>query len=233
MTDKQNINSNFSNLTLVIPAKEEADCLYHVLKELQIFNVQKILVIPKEASLPENWAFENIKIINQKKNGYGNALLEGVENVNTKYFCIFNADGSFNPKEIIGMLELTNNYDFVFNSRYLKNGKSDDDTFLTTVGNYIFSSIGKIFFKIKLSDILYTYVLADTSKFRKLNVESVDFGFCVEMPIKLSRSGFSYAELPSNERKRISGKKNVNEFIDGYKILIRMIKLFFNIKITN
>ena len=61
----------------------------------------------------------------------------------------------------------------------------------------------------------------------------VDFGFCVEMPIKLSRSGFSYAELPSNERKRISGKKNVNEFIDGYKILIRMIKLFFNIKITN
>jgi len=88
------------------------------------------------------------QIINQSKNGYGNALLEGIENVRTKYFCIFNADGSFNPKEINDMLNLTNNYDFIFGSRYIKNGKSDDDTFLTLIGNYVFSKIGKIFFNI-------------------------------------------------------------------------------------
>jgi len=76
--------------------------------------------------------------MNQSKNGYGNALLEGIHNVRTKYFCIFNADDSFNPKEINDMLILANNYDFIFGSRYIRNGKSDDDTFLTAIGNYIF-----------------------------------------------------------------------------------------------
>ena len=114
MTNTQNINNNLSDLTLVIPAKEEADCLWRVLEELQNYNFQKIIVIPTNTSLPDNWAFKSIKIINQSKNGYGNALLEGIENVRTKYFCIFNADGSFNPKEINDMLNLTNNYDFIF-----------------------------------------------------------------------------------------------------------------------
>ena len=54
-----------------------------------------------------------------------------------------------------------------------------------------------------------------------------DFGFCVELPIKAKKSNFSMLTSPSNERKRIAGKKKVNEFIDGFKILISMIKLFF------
>ena len=78
MTNTQNINNNLSDLTLVIPAKEETDCLSHVLEELQNYNFQKIIVIPTNRSLPNNWAFQNIKIINQSKNGYGNALLEGI-----------------------------------------------------------------------------------------------------------------------------------------------------------
>ena len=229
MTNTQNINNNLLDLTLVIPAKEETDCLRQVLEELQNYNFQKIIVIPANASFPDNWAFQSIKIINQSKNGYGNALLEGIENVKTKYFCIFNADGSFNPKEINNMLNLTDNYDFIFGSRYIKNGKSDDDTFLTVIGNYIFTKIGNIFFNIKLSDILYTYVIANTSKFKELDVISNDFRFCVEFPIKMERERNSYIDLPSHERSRISGKKNVNEFIDGFKILLKMIKLFFKI----
>ena len=227
MNNKQHININLSNLTLVMPAKEEVGCLYKVLEELENFNYQKIIVIPKDRSLPSDWNFKNIKIINQSKNGYGNAILEGIENVKTKFFCIFNADGSFNPNEIENMFTQINSYDFVFGSRYLKDGKSDDDTFITIIGNYFFSKIGKIFFNLKLSDILYTYVVANTSKFNELGVKSNDFCFCVEFPIKMKKNNFSYIDSPSHERIRISGKKNVNEIVDGFKILFQMIKLFF------
>lgn len=228
MNNKQHININLSNLTLVIPAKEEPDCLYKVLDELHNFDLHKIVIIPSNRSLPTNWKFKNLKIINQSKNGYGNAILDGIENVKTKFFCIFNADGSFDPNEIQKMLTLTNNYDFVFGSRYLKNAKSDDDTFVTKVGNYFFSKIGNIFFNLKLSDILYTYVIGDTSKFKELSIKSNDFCFCVEFPIKMGKKKFSYTDSPSHERSRISGKKNVNEIIDGLKILFQMIKLFFS-----
>jgi glycosyltransferase involved in cell wall biosynthesis len=221
----------FDNLTLVVPAKEDTDCLFHVLEELKSFDIEKIIVIPKEDEIPNNWKFEKMKVINQNYNGYGNALIEGIQNVKTDFFCIFNADGSFKPSELEEMLKLTENFDFVFGSRYLKNAKSDDDTTITFLGNYIFSKIGKIFFNLKLSDILYTFVLCNTKKTKELNITSKDFGFCVELPIKIERKKFSYIDKPSHERKRISGQKNVNEIVDGFKILFKMINFFFNKKI--
>ena len=230
MTNK-NCIENFNNLTLVIPAKEKTDCLLHVLKELKNFKINKIIVVPKEDVIPSDWKFEQMKVINQKNSGYGNALIEGINEVKTDFFCIFNADGSFDPSELYQMMLLTKKFDFIFGSRYLKNAKSDDDTFITFLGNFIFSLIGKIFFNVKISDILYTYVLCSTKKTKELKMQSMDFGFCVELPIKIQRKKFNYTEIASHERRRISGIKNVNEFVDGTKILIKLIYFFFQRKI--
>jgi glycosyltransferase involved in cell wall biosynthesis len=173
--------------------------------------------------------FENIEILNQKKSGYGNALIEGINHVKTDYFCIINADGSMNPNEIKGMLnEIKNNQlDIIFGSRYMKNAGSDDDDLITSVGNYIFTFLGKIFFNLKISDILYTYLIGKTEKIKDLNLVSGDFSFCVELPIKVERINYSYGTYPCYERKRIAGKKKVSPFLDGFKILLGMINLFF------
>ena len=217
-----------TNLTLIIPAKNEAESLPSVLNELKNFNFNKIVIL--EAS--DESTIESIKnfdceILYQNQKGYGNALIHGINNVKTEYLCIFNADGSFNPKYLSEMLELCKNRDLVFASRYLKGAGSDDDTILTKIGNYIFSLLGNIFFSLKLSDILYTYVLGKTDSFKKLDLKSNDFSFCVEMPIKAKRLGMDFDDTPSFERKRIAGKKKVNEFRDGLKILLFMIKSFF------
>jgi len=220
------------NLTLLIPAKEDPpDCLLYVLNELKSYDVEKIVVIPSNTSLPESFKFEKLKIINQSENGFGNALIEGTKEVETDFFCIFNADGSFNPSELKDMLNLTNDFDYVFASRYLDKAQSDDDTFVTIVGNYIFSKIGSIFFNLKLSDILYTFVICNTKKTKELNLKSKDFGYCVELPIKIQRKNFTYTDIASHERVRHSGEKKVNAAVDGFKILSKMIKLFFNRKI--
>ena len=79
---------NFSDLTLVIPAKEETNCLFKVLEELQSFDIQKIIIIPNDHNFPNDWEFEKVKVVKQKKNGYGNALLEGIDKVETKFFLI-------------------------------------------------------------------------------------------------------------------------------------------------
>ena len=46
------------------------------------------------------------KILFQENKGYGDALIHGIKNVSTKYFCIFNADGSFEPNELSQMYSL-------------------------------------------------------------------------------------------------------------------------------
>ena len=219
------------NLTLVIPAKNEEHSLPEVLKELEKFNL-KIIVVIENSDIETFNAIKsfNIEIFYQSGKGYGDAIIEGINNVKTDYLCIFNADGSFDPKHLKQMLNVCeNNLDFVFASRYLIGGGSDDDTFLTKLGNYIFTKIGKIFFLINITDILYTYFLGKTSSFKKLNLTSKDFCLCVELPIKANRNNMNFIDIPSCERRRIAGVKKVNEFKDGLKIFFYMIKSFFKI----
>ena len=52
--------------------------------------------------------------------------------------------------------------------------------------------MGRLLFSLNLSDILYTYVLGKTSKFKELNIKSNDFRFCVEFPIKIEISKMNY-----------------------------------------
>ena len=217
------------NLTLIIPAKNEAESLPEVLRELKDFKCN-IIIILEETDTQTIKSIKNFKcrIVFQSGRGYGNALIQGMKNVETEYLCIFNADGSFDPSDLTKMLKLCeDDKDFIFASRYMKKGGSDDDTILTKIGNYIFSLIGNIFFSLKISDILYTYLLGKTESFKKLNLKSNDFCLCVEMPIEAKKMGMKMINTPSYERRRIAGKKKVNEFRDGFKILIYMVKSFF------
>jgi glycosyltransferase involved in cell wall biosynthesis len=215
-----------NNLTLVIPAKNEEYSLPKVLDEIINFKCQKFIILDKS----DNATIRSIKnykckIIKQKHNGYGNALIEGINKVKTDYLCIFNADGSFDPKYLKVMFNKTkHNKSFVFASRYIKNGGSDDDSLLTFIGNKIFTFIGKIFFKLKISDILFTYVMGETGKFKKLKLNNSDFRICVEIPIKVKMNNFKYQSIGSFERKRIGGIKKVNEFIDGFLIFLELAK---------
>jgi len=217
-------------LTLIIPAKNEAESLPIVLDELKKYNY-KIDIILHVTDLDTIQAIKeyDVNIIYQENSGYGDALIQGIKQCKTKYFCIFNADGSFNPSEINQMFKTleSKKLDFIFASRYQANSGSEDDTIITLVGNYIFTYIGKIFFKLTISDILYTFVVGKTEQANMLDLTQKNFSFCVELPIKAKKMKMQLGSINSYERKRIAGKKKVNAFIDGFLILKHMIKLFF------
>ena len=219
-----------SNLTLIIPAKNEKESLPKVLDELEKFDFKKNIILESSDELTIKAIKDyNCNIIFQESKGYGDALNKGIETVQTEFFCIFNADGSFNPEELDLMISRIKNdkYDFIFASRYEKNCGSDDDTIITFIGNYVFTFLGKIFFNLEITDILYTFVMAKTSSAKSLELKAKDFSFCVELPIKAKRANLKIGTSKSYERARIAGKKKVNAFKDGLKILISMIKLFF------
>ena len=216
-----------NDLTLVIPAKNESESLPNVLNELKKFNVKKIVVIPENDLETLNSIKEyNETVVYQKGKGFGNALRTGIHSVETKFFCVFNADGSFDPKDLENLREkLINGADFVFSSRYLKNGGSDDDTILTYIGNFFFTNLCNMLFKLRISDVLYTYVMGSTKAFKSLDMKYDDFSFCVELPIKAKKKKFILTDCPSFERSRIGGFKKVSEFRDGFLILISIFKL--------
>lgn len=221
-----------SDLTLVIPAKYESESLPLFLEELKDYKFKKLIILEENDLKTINAIkkFSDIKILFQKIKGYGSAIIEGVKIVDTNFFCIINADGSMNPTYIEIMLNklVDNKLDFVFASRYEKpGGGSDDDDLITLVGNYFFTKFGKIFFKLNISDILFTYILGKTALFNEQNFSSNDFTLCVEMPITLKRNKCKLDTIPSFERSRIGGKKKVKPFRDGLLILFKMLKMLF------
>ena len=119
------------DITLIIPAKNESESLPFVLKELKSFEYEIFIILEKSdtktiASIKEY----NVNLIYQTNRGYGDALTLGINSVKTKFFVIFNADGSFNPLEIKDLLnKLTQeNNDIVFASRYEKDNNSGSDS---------------------------------------------------------------------------------------------------------
>ena len=220
------------DLTLIIPAKFESESLPIFLNEISNLNCKKLVILEKTDNLTIDSikTFSEVEILYQNKKGYGAALIEGIKNTKTDFFCIINADGSMNPVYLFDMFKKTkkNNLDFLFASRYEKNDAgSDDDNLITLIGNFIFTKIGNIFFSLNITDILFTYVLGKTRSFNDLKLQSNDFTLCVEFPIKANRNNYKLGTISSFERNRIGGKKKVNAFKDGLLILLKMIKMFF------
>jgi len=217
------------NITLIIPAKYEKESLPSVLLELKKFPFNIMVILePTDHETIDSIRNFDCTIIHQTNKGYGDALILGIKSVKTEYFCIFNADGSFNPIEISGMYSSLKDKeaDIIFGSRYEKNATSEDDTLVTKVGNFIFTKLGKILFKLPITDILYTFVLGKTKMTLDLNLQSQDFAFCVELPIKAQRKDYKIFSTPAHERARIAGKKKVNAIRDGLYILKKMIFMF-------
>ena len=79
-----------SELTLLIPANKEAESLPIFLKELEIYNYKKLVVLQSEdkETIDSISNFNDVKICVQEKRGYGRALIEGIEKIETQFFCI-------------------------------------------------------------------------------------------------------------------------------------------------
>ena len=98
-----------NNLTLLIPAKNEKESLPIVLDELKDYNLKTLIVLEEEdKETIESIKNYNCKILFQNGKGYGDALIDGINSVETELFCIFNADGSFDPKELTKMFDQLN-----------------------------------------------------------------------------------------------------------------------------
>ncbi len=222
-----------SEITLIIPAKKEPNALPLVLDEIkqQKHDFEIIVILDKNDNETYNAIKDlNCKIIWQSKKGYGNAIIEGIAQTNTKYLCIFYADGSTDPKFVLPMLDKLkiNNNDFIFGSRYEKNAYSYDDNIVTRIGNFFFTFLGNFFMKLNISDILFTYIFAKTEEMKSLKLECNDYCLCIEIPFKVKIKNFKYSTYPCIERKRFADKKKVKAFSDGFKILIFFFKRYLN-----
>lgn len=129
-------------------------------------------------------------------------------------------DGSDNPKYIKDFISRINQgYEYVRASRYMKGAKSDDDTWITLIGNKILTLLTNLVHRLKVSDALYIYSAISKKGFKQFKLDSCGFEITIELLIKSHREGLKFVNIPVAERKRFAGRPKINSFLDGLKIL--------------
>ena len=223
---------NKSEIEILIPTFNEEGNIERVIKDLNFVGFNNITLldansIDNTVSIAKKY---NCKILLDDENikGFGGSIINGLKNLESKYFCIFDGDNSFDPNGIdLMMKEMNNGYDFVFGTRYLGGAKSDDDTFISKFANHVITKIVKILFRINTTDVLFFYILGKKENIEKLDLKQQDMTICTEFLIKSYRD-FRCKEVLSKERKRLSGVSKVNKVFEGIKILGNILKLYFS-----
>jgi glycosyltransferase involved in cell wall biosynthesis len=224
------------SVSIVIPAKNEAQNLPHVFAELPE-DCEVILVdgnsTDDTVSVTQRLR-PDITVIGQSREGKGNALACGFAAATGDFIVMIDADGSNDPSEIRSFVTaLKEGADFAKGSRFLAGGGSQDISLVRRTGNFWLNRIVNLIYGTRYTDLCYGY-----NAFRRecldvmaLNAPEIEGcepgemlwgdGFEVEtlINVRIAKAGLRVTEVPSFEKVRHFGASNLNAFSDGLRVL--------------
>src|SRR5438128_3801146 len=148
-------------VSVVIPARNEAKSLPHVLGKVPRWVHEVILVdglSVDDTSRVAKLELPAIRIVEQTGRGKGNALREGFVHCTGDIVVALDADGSMDPKEIPAIVAfLESGLDYVKGSRMIGGGSSVDLTRFRRFGNWMFRTLMNFLHPTSYTDLCYGY----------------------------------------------------------------------------
>lgn len=227
------------NLTVLLPSYNEEENLKTLLPQIKE-NLEKaenleyeILVVDsveKTDNTKEVCEKNKVKYF-KRENGdkYGDAIRTGIEKAQNDYLLIMDADGSHSPNELLKLIDNCENYDITIGSRYVKNGKTENN-FILIFMSWMVNVAYRLCLKIKVKDISNSFRIYRTKDIKSIKLESDNFDIVEEILIKLSINNKDYKirEIPITFEKRKQGKskRKLWKFILSYiATMRRLIKI--------
>lgn len=212
-----------ATISLIIPAKNEAKNLPHVLPFIPQDVDEVILVDGKSTDGTVEVARSlrpDIRVVTQTGKGKGNALRAGFAAARGDIIVMIDADGSTDPREMpVFVSTLMAGADFVKGSRFMQGGGSADITSLRKFGNWGLTTLVKLMYGGNFTDLAYGYAAFWRRILPPLELDGEGFEIETMMNVRALRSGVRVAEVPSFEAERIHGQSNLNTFRDGWRVL--------------
>ncbi|MCL8026145.1 glycosyltransferase family 2 protein [Nocardioides bruguierae] len=226
-------------VTVVVPARNEARNIGHVLERLPEGIDQVVLVdgSSRDDTVAVALAVRpDIEVVHQARRGKGNALAAGFEAATGDYIVMIDADGSMDPREIRRYIAaLDAGADYAKGTRFTDGGGSDDITWVRRTGNKALNLTANGLFGTRYSDLCYGY-----NAFRRSCLEAFALpdghdieaekrwgdGFEIEtlINVRVAKAGLRIAEVGSFESERLTGESNLRTFRDGTRVLVTILR---------
>jgi glycosyltransferase involved in cell wall biosynthesis len=210
-------------VTIVIPARNEAENLPYVLTEIPTWVHEVILVDGHSTDDTIEVArrlLPNIRIVSQSRYGKGDALRLGFAASTGDIIVMLDADGSTDPKVIPAFIStLLSGADYAKGSRFLKGGGTADMGWLRQLGNGVFVLLVRLLFGSHYTDLCFGYNAFWKDILSQLSITADGFEIETEMNIQVRRANLWVDEVPCFEAERIFGKSNLRTVQDGWRVL--------------
>ncbi len=218
----------YPRVSVVIPARNEAKNLHHVLPFIPSI-VDEVVLVDGQ-SIDDTIAvaqqlFPTIRVIQQSGKGKGDALRVGFAACTGDIIVMLDADGSADPAEIPRFVEaLLAGSDFAKGSRFVEGGGSHDITFLRHAGNYFLGKLVNLLFWTRFSDLCYGYNAFWKRCLDDINIDCDGFEIETLLNLRMHKAQFKIVEVPSFEYSRVYGESNLRTFRDGWRVLKTIVQ---------
>jgi glycosyltransferase involved in cell wall biosynthesis len=167
------------------------------------------------------------KVVVQTQPGLGSAYREGLKVATGDIIITFSPDGNSLPDRIPALIEkMTEGPDVVTVSRYLGDAKSEDDDFVTAIGNWLFTKAYNILFGQSVTDYLVMYRAFKTTLVKELDINHGAISWQSQLMCRAARAGKDIQEIDGDEPARIGGKRKMNPIRNGLAELLMLAQEF-------
>jgi len=217
---------NFTDVSVVIPAKNEAKALVKLLPELREKFPDVEIIIVNDGSTDntsELCALNNVREIFQPySKGNGAAIKAGARLAKGEVLVFMDGDGQHQPDDISRLLEkLNTGYDMVVGARDTKSQAS----YGRLVANTVYNKLSSWVVDQKISDLTSGFRAVRADKFRQfLYLLPNGFSYPTTSTMAFFRAGLSVGYIPITALKR-EGKSHINYFKDGMRFLLIIFKV--------
>jgi dolichol-phosphate mannosyltransferase len=226
------------DLSIVLPAYEEAESLAQVLPVLQQVAAEltssfEVLVVdtmqPRDDTPNVCSRFGVTYLPRRGGDLYGDAVRTGFQTARGQFVVMMDGDGSHNPRTIPALWEYRATYDLVIASRYVRGGQTENPAVLILMSQIV-NIIFRMVLGLKCYDVSNSFRLYRGADVRALQLECDHFDIVEEILVKLAalRPNFQIREVPFTFEKRKAGKtkRQLLTFILGYiGTLMRLLRL--------
>ena len=210
------------SVSLVIPAKDEAQNVAWVLRRLPAGVDEVILVDGHSTDDTVEVAravYQGIIVVEEQSPGKGAAMRTGMEMATGDVIVLIDADGSMDPRELYRYVEAAIDCDLVKGSRFMGRGGSEDISAVRQLGNRLLLGLVNVLYGARLTDLCYGYCAVRRSALPALGLRSDGFEIETEMAVRALRAGLRISEVPSFEAPRRYGESHLRTMRDGWRVL--------------
>lgn len=221
------------DLSIVIPCLNESEtlgiCLKKINKQIENLKLNAEVIVSDNGSTDGSQEIAKnmgAKVFSCKEKGYGNAVINGIDNSKGEYILIADGDDSYDFNDIPKFYnKIKEGYDLIQGCRLPAGGGKIEKGAMPLshrlIGNPFFSKLVKIFYNLKINDVYCGMKIIKNSFFQNAKFFSGGMVFCLEILIKSKIMNAKIDEIPITLFKdgRVNSKSHLKTIKDGLKTL--------------